>query len=967
MTTSKEKFKILLLKYFQFDKEDLSFGIYKILNYFRKKVKYFLDIELPQNIETMINQFKEKEGFINITEEDVIEVYNLMCEFFSLYPREIFTRSGYQVNNRENIINHKGEEFVFDLYKKDQFYIYLGDYLKNYSFKIKKEKEYRINFKIINSTKKEIKTKGETRYFFLPKNKIYNFSADIMELTIFFEFRSLSAKEKHFYKKNNSKQNLITKEIIKSLKNILEDNLRVILFKELASENITVIEKHLNNFFMKQTYEIFIQKNLKEFLSSKLENFLKTHLIDLSHKKEGYFTNLQKIYPKICIIRRISQKIIYFFDQIERIKRVLYQKIKFVTSTGYCITLDLIPKELYQKILDNKAQLAEWRKLYRFDKVNKGNIDYFLGDSNILDEDFLKFHQNLVLDTKFFDQNFKEKLIGSVENIDEKLNGLIIKSENFQAITLLMEKYQGKIKCIYNDPPYNTGDGNFIYKNEYSQNAWSTMVYNSIKASHNFLAINGGLFASIDDLEYNNLYMILNEIFGVRNYLGSLIVMIKPSGRTNDFFLASCHEYYLCYSNKTKQIKIRFFELTDDQKAQYRERDEIGHYKWRDFLRTGGFSTPEERPNSYYSIYFNEDNNKISLEKDDDATEIFPLDSKGRKRVWRKTQPSFLEDLKEGSIKVEKGIDNRYKVRIKDRIKEGTRPKSIWNHSKYDASTYGTKLLQNMFSTRRDFDYPKSINTIEDLIGLIANPEKDELILDIFAGSGTTAHAIINLNRSLINNGKLKYILVERDDHFDYILKPRIQKAVYSSEWKNGIPTSPVKTSHFFKYLYLEQFEDSLNNLETSKSEKGNSNNSSNHFLKYKINNENNNLDCKLNVELFSNPFEYKMKIMEFEEEKEASVDIIETFNYLLGIWVTKIKTLHKKSQKYKLIYGSLKNKKLIIIWRNTENLNLVDDKEFIEKNILQDFNADLIYINGKNKINNAIQIESMFFELMWR
>ena len=223
-------------------------------------------------------------------------------------------------------------------------------------------------------------------------------------------------------------------------------------------------------------------------------------------------------------------------------------------------------------------------------------------------------------------------------------------------------------------------------------------------------------------------------------------------------------------------------------------------------LRTGGTSTPEERPNSYYPIYYNEKTKEIEVEPKKGWIEIFPIDSKNNKRVWRKTKPSLMEHVKLNEIQVVKNSKGEYKVRIKDMEKEGIRPKSFWYGARYDASSHGTKLLKNVIPTN-NFSFPKSIFTVKDCIKLTC--EEDSYILDFFAGSGTTGHATLQINAE--DGGNRKFILVEMGNYFEDILKQRIQKVIYTENWCDGKPIdNKGYRKQIIKYHTLEQYEDSL-------------------------------------------------------------------------------------------------------------------------------------------------------------
>ncbi len=356
---------------------------------------------------------------------------------------------------------------------------------------------------------------------------------------------------------------------------------------------------------------------------------------------------------------------------------------------------------------------------------------------------------------------------------------LIIKGNNLIGLHSLKPQFRGKVKLIYIDPPYNTkGESTtFGYNNSFNHSSWLTFIRNRLEIAKDLLQNDGLIVIAIDDEEQAYLAILCDEVFGRENYIGTVIVQNKPSGRTTDSYFATCHEYLHIYSKQHAVPNINFIELTEEQKKQYTEGFGEDLYKWRDFLRTGGLSTPDERPNSFYPIYYYPKEKEISLDrKSDEHIEILPLDSKGNKRVWRKTRPSFLKHVNDNEIKIEQNKSGEWKVKIIDRIKSGIRPKSVWTDSKYDASSHGTKLLNKLFDGKKVFAYPKSLHAVRDIIDIFTEKEGDDMILDFFGGSGTTAHAILDLNKA--DDGNRNFILIEQMDYIKNVTVSRVERVM---------------------------------------------------------------------------------------------------------------------------------------------------------------------------------------------
>lgn len=335
---------------------------------------------------------------------------------------------------------------------------------------------------------------------------------------------------------------------------------------------------------------------------------------------------------------------------------------------------------------------------------------------------------------------------------------ILIEGDNYHALSVLNFTHQGKIDVIYIDPPYNTGnktwkyDNNYIDKDDaYRHSKWLSFMNKRLHLAKNLLKEDGMIVVTIDDYEVFTLGILMDEIFGEQNRLGNVVVVNKKSGRTTDKFFATSHEYYLFYAKNLGLAKVGNMAVSEGRVEEYTFEDDISKFKYRDFLRTGGYSTPEERPNSYYPIYFNEQKNIISIEKISNSVEIWPIDSKGAKRVWRRTRPTLIEDIKKGDIIITKNNTGKLTVKIKERIKEESKPKTVWDNPQYDAASHGTKLLEDIMNQPKTFDYPKSLYAVKDAIRILINEKQSPVVLDFFAGSGTTGHAVLELNKEMDN------------------------------------------------------------------------------------------------------------------------------------------------------------------------------------------------------------------------
>jgi len=262
-----------------------------------------------------------------------------------------------------------------------------------------------------------------------------------------------------------------------------------------------------------------------------------------------------------------------------------------------------------------------------------------------------------------------------------------------------------------------------------------------------------------------------------------------------------------------------------------------------------------------------------------------------------------------------------------------------------------------MFGEKTPFAYPKSIFTVEDAI-FSYNADENFVCLDYFAGSGTTGHAVINLNRE--DGGTRKYVQVEMGEHLATALIPRTKKAIYSQDWKDGKPVSRDGISHMFKYILLESYEDALVNIRLQRTEAqqslldGSDSFRESYMLGYMLDNEAIGSTSLLDIDAFEDPFNYKLLVGtgSVGETKPVNVDLVETFNWLLGLRVRHMIQVRG----YRVVEGvNPKDEKVLIIWRNLKETSNEDLEEFFRKqqyNTL-DMEFDLVYVNGDNNLMN--------------
>lgn len=409
----------------------------------------------------------------------------------------------------------------------------------------------------------------------------------------------------------------------------------------------------------------------------------------------------------------------------------------------------------------------------------------------------------------------KEEKKKEVLTNKDAVNHVFIEGDNYHALSVLNYTHKKKVDLIFIDPPYNTGNKSWIYNNSYVEkddrfrhSKWLSFMSKRLKLAKNLLKDDGIIVVTIDDYELYTLGLLMDDIFFEQNRIGVLVVESNPRGRTTNKFFATSHEYWLVYAKNIEKANIENLPLTEEQANLFHLEDDVSRYRLLPFRRSGGLSTPKERPNSFYPIYFDKKTNKIDIKKFKGAIEIFPVDTSGRNRVWRQTRPSLMEAVNRGDMVIKKN-GNGYAVYMKDRIKAGRKPKTVWINPKYDASSHGTVLVDKILNRRKSFDYPKSLYSVLDSLSVLVNSKKEAIILDFFAGSGTTGHAVLELNKR--DSGKRQFILCTDDQDNNGsgttiakdICYPRIKKAIEGFSFKNKKFESLGGNLKYFKTSFV--------------------------------------------------------------------------------------------------------------------------------------------------------------------
>jgi adenine-specific DNA-methyltransferase len=994
------KFQDLVAKLreiFQINRPELDFGIYRIINARASEINDYLENRLPEKVqqaltsgteaqrEQLARELKEKEAqyqadgidpgtvpkvqelrqklaqYSTGASEHENAVFSHLLAFFSRYYKDGDFISQRRYKGDTYAIPYGGEEVILHWANKDQYYTKSGENFSNYSFKLEDGRTVHFRLVAADTAKDNRKDNDKERRFVLAEHKVVTRIDDqgeeyeeeilpVEEVTTSDGSKELIIRFEYAAQPKGTKQEAL---VTKAVEAILDD--AAVKARWLALGNRapteknpqrTLLEKHLTTYTTKNTADYFIHKDLGGFLRRELDFYIKNEVMRLDDvQSAGAFADIEKNLRMIQCLRSIALDLITFLAQLEDFQKKLWLKKKFVVSSHYCITLDRVPEELWPDVVANEKQWAQWKQL----GVWNGDAPGTLED--------LRTAPYRMVDTSLFAADFKAKLLQQASSIDDGLSGLLIHSENFQALKLLREKYRQQIKYIYIDPPYNTNSTPILYKNEYKHSSWMSLMHDRLLSGLNLLKFDGVMTVAIDDSEMVNLSKVL-EIAAPEHTISRLTVVHNPKGSITRNF-NRVHEYALFLTREGLSSIARTLEENDTP---------------RKLRRWGENSRRIDRRLSFYPIYVKDGQVvDIGTVPDDDfhptgknvhlpngLIEVWPIDQDGVERRWNFGLDSIRENLDRiAALKV----DDEWDLFV---THEQTVPKTVWSGGELDAGKYGNSLLIDMFGEKR-FDFPKSINLVKKCISLVTKAEDDELVLDYFGGSGTTAHAVIELRREAQAAGlnpKLRFILVEQGEYFETVTKPRVIKAVYSAQWREGKPITPeTGSSHCFKILKLESYEDTLNNLQLRRTAAQGDllgelpqQAKDDYLLKYMLDVESR--GSLLSVEDFRKPFDYTLNVAvdsagAFEPRK---VDLIETFNYLIGLRVKHIDAQPQRG--FVTVTGTLPSgESCLVIWRDCDMLDYDGISKLCDRLAInpKDNEFDVVYINGDHNIPTVL------------
>jgi len=992
-----------LREIFQIDRPELDFGIYRILNARAGEINDYLQNRLAETVQAALSagstasaqqlqaELLEAEKnaqalgvspdtvpkvqVLHAKLKDVIAgssehenaVFSHLLAFFSRYYEQGDFISQRRYKGDTYAIPYAGEEVMLHWANKDQYYTKSGENFSNYSFKLEDGRTIHFRLLAADTAKDNRKDNDKERRFALVVTKTVirvdengdEYEEELVpveESTGSDGNRELIIRFEYVAQPKGTKQGEL---VTKAVEAVLADPAVKARWLGLGnraptekSPQRTLLEKHVSDYSTKNTADYFIHKDLGGFLRRELDFFIKNEVMHLDDvQNAGAFVDIEKNLRMIQCLRAIALELIDFLAQLEDFQKKLWLKKKFIVSSHYSITLDQVPEALWSEVVANEQQWAQWQQLGIWDGDAPGTI-----------ED-LKVGPYRMLDTSLFSDAFKARLLLQLPSIDEFVNGLLIRSDNFQALKLLETRYSGSVDMIHIDPPYNTETSGFLYKNNYRHSSWLSMMSDRLRVGIRLLNQSGDVACHIDENEYENLNLVIHEC-GLNDH--GTIVWDKKNPMLGRKGVATQHEYVCFSGNEERVVNLRSASVTKVLKHA------------ATLIQKAGSVTDEVR--NEFAKWISRQEELSGGEKQykllDPNGRVYRLVAMGapEKRTDQKFFKPLIHPTTNQPCPVPPNGWSRTPETLSDLLAEGlivfgkdhtVQPQKIV-YLRDDAQKQVASILADGKSGKAflddlglEFPYCHPVSMYEQILAI--KPE-DSLFIDYFAGSGTNGHAVINLCR---NYGvDHKQILIEMGDHFESVLVPRLKKIIYSSSWSKGKPiATETGISHCFKVLKLESYEDTLNNLQLRRSsvqgdllntlpEKGRDD----YLLNYMLDVESR--GSLLSVEDFRKPFDYTLNVAvdsagAFEPRK---IDLVETFNYLIGLRVKHIDAQPQRG--YATITGTLPSgETCLVLWRDCDVLDYEGVSKLCDRLAINpaDNEFDVVYINGDHNIPTVL------------
>ena len=966
-----------LREIFQIDRPDLDFGIYRIINARADEINEYLEKRLKEKVEAALasgsaasieqlqselTEAEKKAQELGMPVDDIPKVRELKAKikeamsgsaehenavfshlltFFSRYYDNGDFISQRRYKGDTYAIPYAGEEVMLHWANKDQYYIKSGENFSNYSFKLDDGRIVHFRLVAADTAKDNRKDNDKERRFVLAEHKTVirmdeegeEYDDEILpvetitvkdprgneseELVIRFEYKAMP---------KGSKQGKLVDEAVKAILANSDVNTHwVDLSKRAPTENNpkrTSLEKQLNNYTSKNSSDYFIHQNLGEFLKQELDFYIKNEVMNLDDIQHANSVgNIEKNLRVIQCLRSIACDLINFLAQIEKFQKKLWIKKKLVCESNYVFSLDKasISDEKLKIILSNSSQRKEWETIFNADIKDIDKHTKNSGAKWILNHSDYK---HLSIDTSYFSSEQKFSILKDIDL--DIVDGLLVHGENYQALEFISKRYREKVSTIYIDPPFNLGNNaDFNYKTDYKDSTWLTMLRSRISSSRKMLKDESSFFLRCD---HNGNYLVkelLCEEFGLHNFQAEILVSRirkNVTGQGKISLPLANDSLFLFFNNEDSKFADPYLELKEKRKAYWRRMDD-----------SAGFRNPPERIifGKTFSPYKSDAHFKYSQKS------IDSMINEGRIRLKCKT--------KKCDFALYSGV-------------WGSCPECGSSDAtpQYQVKESNTKILDTNwmdvsgYTSNWGFSTENGEYLLERVIKTTSNIE--DIILDFFGGSGTTAAVAHKMNR--------KWIMAEVGEQLYKIIIPRMKAVLYGE--KSGVSKKYSRRGGAFKIIKLESYDDTLNNIRlkalSSDLFESNEHIKNDYMINYMLNMESR--KSLLSTDNFKTPFSYTMNITvdsagAYEEQK---IDLVETFSYLIGLTVNHIDAQPERG--FVTVTGTLPSgEKTLVLWRDCERIDYEGLNKLCDRLAINpsDSEFDVVYINGDHNIPTVL------------
>lgn len=994
------------------DQAELDFGIYRILNHRRDAIEEFFDERLPALIDGAItdegatrrtelggrlerlrsdldaaaqgmglasafdgdepvsqltNVPKAKEYAAVRVELEALDagdvfaepeedrLYHHLLTFFSRYYRDgDFQPQQRRARDARYSVPYNGEDVHFHWRSRGSHYIKTTEELKSYAYKADM---WRVRFELVEAYQEPDNVKGSTRYFIPVPGDCRLETEDGSLFVVPFAFRRLTADEEKRYGKasdeldGDSAQERLLNDLIGEIER--PDG--------VGKEELL---RHMLRYAKKNRTDYFVHPQLGDFLRGELDYYLKNEFLDV----EGLTSSdvLSDRLLKMHVLRAVALEVVGLLDEVESIQAAAFEKRKLVLASTYLVSLQALPEEFWDEVLANDAQVQAWR-------------DEF-GLSGRVGRKTLEERPTLVVDTSLFDPAFQSRVLASVEDLDEMLDGLLVKGENYSALRTLAPSFSGRIVLIYIDPPYNTGKDGFLYRDDFARHsAWLSMFGERFEMGFSLLHRTGALVTSIGDHEVSNLLSVGDAIAGDKRRLATLIWNTEGN-IDNQSRIKGNHEYLVLYVKSDDG-----FEAPQIIDPNTPADSKLLNTTIENSITKNGPANPPSTvdlpigfPTSFAEGVVEPD--AAEWPKLSNRVEVSDYRTMGAVSASSGWSSRALLDLflKNGCqpIPDRSGTPTWFKL---------THTGAIYSYKERpDTQSHVVSVIRNVGTTKQMsgilaqmglyFDYPKPVGLIKYVTRW--HNASDGWHLDYFAGSGTSARAVIEVNRE--TGSKRRFLAVEVADYFDSILLPHVRRLMYAPGWEklqpkpeprfrhDGRPEWVERSPKLVQVLRLESFEDALANLVVRDGE-GVTGDEFGYALPALPETQ----GLSLSTARLSEPFEYQLEVVTEHGTSLVGVDIVSTFNLLAGIRMRRFRETKDHDRRYVIVEGTQAESPVLVVWRSVNGLDPEAELEFLAAALPDLFGKTLsdyktVYHNADSAISNSTSLDAEFKRLMF-